>query len=63
VAQKALFYQMPGRPFIKWLYLMFVRGGVLDGQAGVVYSTLQAIYEYFIVIKTLELQRLAGAKR
>ncbi len=57
VAQKALFYQMPGRPLIKWLYLMFVRGGVLDGQAGVVYSTLQAIYEYFIVVKTLELQR------
>lgn len=58
--QKALFYRLPGRPFIKWLYMMFVRGAVLDGRAGVTYASLQAFYEYLIVLKTKELQ-LGGA--
>jgi hypothetical protein len=55
--QKALFYRMPGRPLIKWLYMMFVRGAVLDGAAGVTYATLQAFYEFMIVLKTKELRR------
>ncbi|HZY62960.1 MAG TPA: glycosyltransferase family 2 protein [Edaphobacter sp.] len=55
--QKALFYRMPGRPLIKWFYMMFVRGAILDGPAGFTYSTLQSIYEYFIVLKTRELER------
>jgi hypothetical protein len=54
VALKALFYRFPARPLIKWIYLLFVRGGILDGRAGLAYSTLQAIYEYFIVLKTQE---------
>ena len=55
--QKALFYRMPGRPLIKWCYMMFVRGAILDGTAGVTYATLQSIYEYMIVLKTRELRR------
>jgi glycosyltransferase involved in cell wall biosynthesis len=55
--QKALFYRMPGRPVVKWLYMMFVRGAVLDGPAGVTYATLQAFYEFMIVLKTKELRR------
>jgi glycosyltransferase involved in cell wall biosynthesis len=55
--QKALFYRMPGRPLIKWLTMMFVRGAVLDGAAGVTYATLQAFYEFMIVLKTKELRR------
>jgi glycosyltransferase involved in cell wall biosynthesis len=55
--QKALFYRMPARPLIKWWYMMFIRGAVLDGAAGVTYATLQAFYEYLIVLKTRELQR------
>jgi glycosyltransferase involved in cell wall biosynthesis len=55
--QKALFYKLPGRPLIKWLYMMFVRGAALDGAAGLTYATLQAFYEYLIVLKTKELQR------
>lgn len=53
--QKGLYYKMPGRPFIKWLYMMFWRRAILDGKAGITYAYLQAIYEYFIVIKTKEL--------
>jgi glycosyltransferase involved in cell wall biosynthesis len=53
--QKGLFYKMPGRPFIKWLYMIIGRRAFMDGMAGVTYATLQAIYEYFIVLKTKEL--------
>ena len=57
VHQKALFYRMPARPLVKWCYMMFVRGAVLDGTAGVAYATLQAFYEYMIVLKARELRR------
>jgi glycosyltransferase involved in cell wall biosynthesis len=55
--QKALFYKMPARPLIKWLYMVLVRRSFLDGRAGMTYATLQAIYEYFIVLKVDELRR------
>ena len=55
--QKALFYKLPARPLVKWLYMMFLRGAVLDGAAGVTYATLQSFYEYLIVLKTKELRR------
>ena len=55
--QKALFYKLPGRPLVKWVYMMFWRGAVLDSAAGVTYATLQSIYEYLIVLKTKELRR------
>jgi glycosyltransferase involved in cell wall biosynthesis len=57
--QKALFYRMPGRPLIKWLYMMLVRGAFIDGSPGVVYATLQSFYEYMIVLKTRELRHRA----
>jgi glycosyltransferase involved in cell wall biosynthesis len=57
VAQKAIFYRMPARPIIKWMYMMFVRRAVLDGWAGIAYANLQSIYEYLIVLKTRELLR------
>lgn len=53
--QKGLFYKLPGRPLIKWLYMVIVRRAFLDGSAGVTYATLQSIYEYFIVLKSKEL--------
>jgi glycosyltransferase involved in cell wall biosynthesis len=54
-AQKAIFYTLPGRPLLRWAYMMFYRKGILDGQAGWTYATLQAFYEYSIVLKTREL--------
>jgi glycosyltransferase involved in cell wall biosynthesis len=56
-AQKALFYRMPARPLLKWFYMMFVRGAVLDGAAGVMYATLQSFYEYLIEVKRREILR------
>jgi glycosyltransferase involved in cell wall biosynthesis len=55
--QKALFYRLPGRPLIKWLYMVFLRRAILDGHAGLTYATLQSFYEYLIVLKTKELKR------
>jgi len=54
--QKALFYRLPARPLIKWLYMVFIRAAFLDGRAGLTYATLQSIYEYMIVLKTRELE-------
>jgi glycosyltransferase involved in cell wall biosynthesis len=54
--QKAIFYRLPARPLIKWLYMMFLRRAVLDGAAGLTYATLQSFYEYLIVLKTKELR-------
>lgn len=53
--QKGIFYKLPGRPMIKWLYMVIGRGAFLDGRAGVTYAFLQSIYEYFIVLRTKEL--------
>lgn len=53
--QKGLFYKVPGRPLIKWFYMVFWRLSFLDGRAGLTNATLQAIYEYFIILKTREL--------
>lgn len=55
--QKALFYKLPARPLLKWLYMVVVRRSFLDGWAGITYATLQAVYEYFIVLKVNELKR------
>lgn len=61
--QKGIFYKLPMRPFIKWLYMVFARRAFLDGNSGIVYSTLQSIYEYVIVLKTKELIEKNKSKR
>lgn len=62
VAQKAIFYGLPARPVIKWCYMMFVRGALLDGRAGVMYATLQSFYEYLIEVKYREILRRRQGK-
>jgi glycosyltransferase involved in cell wall biosynthesis len=54
---KNLSFRMPGRPFIKFLYMYFLKLGILDGRPGLTYCTLQAIYEYQICLKVRELKR------
>ncbi len=55
--QKEFFYRLPGRPFIKFFYMLVMRRAFLDGRAGITYATLQSVYEYFIVLKQRELAR------
>ena len=62
VAQKAIFYELPARPLIKWFYMMFVRGALLDGSAGMMYATLHSFYEFLIEVKYRELIRRREGK-
>jgi glycosyltransferase involved in cell wall biosynthesis len=55
--QKAIFYRLPGRPLIKFLYMLILRRAFLDGAAGIRYASLQAIYEYMIVLKVKEMSQ------
>jgi glycosyltransferase involved in cell wall biosynthesis len=55
--QKAIFYRLPGRPFIKFFYMLILRRAFLDGAAGIRYASLQAIYEYMIVLKVKEMSQ------
>jgi len=57
--QKELFYRLPFRPLVKFLLLYVAKRGFLDGRAGFTYAMLQAIYEYFIVLKVRELEAAA----
>ncbi len=54
--QKLLFYRLPARPLLKFATLYILKRGFLDGRAGLEYAILQSIYEYFIVLKTRELE-------
>lgn len=51
---KQIAYRLPGRPLLVFLYLCVVRGGFLDGLAGLRYCILRAIYEYMIDLKVKE---------
>ena len=59
-AQKAWLYSMPARPLVVFAGLYFIKGGVLEGRAGLTFSLLRAWYEYFIDCKALELRRRAA---
>lgn len=62
VAQKAIFYRLPARPLLKWFSMVFLRGAILDGSAGVMYSTLLSFYEYLIEVKCREIERRRSGK-
>jgi glycosyltransferase involved in cell wall biosynthesis len=56
-ALKDIFFRLPARPLIKFLYYYAWRRGFLDGRPGFTYATLQSIYEYLISCKSWELER------
>ena len=62
VHQKAIFYGFPARLFIKFIYMFIVRRAFLDGWPGIRYAVLQAIYQYFIVLKTKEIHQSTKLK-
>ena len=55
-ALKDLSLRLPFRPMLRWLYMYFILGGILDGKAGFAWCTLQAFYEYLILLKVEELK-------
>lgn len=56
-ALKNLSLRLPFRPLVRFLYMYFLLGGILDGRAGFAWCTLQAFYEYLIVLKVWELRQ------
>jgi len=52
--QKGLFYRMPCRPFLKWIYMVCIRGAFLDGGPGMRYTWLQIMYERLIDLHVRE---------
>lgn len=56
---KDIFYRLPMRPQIKWLYYVLWRRAFLDGKPGLTYARLTYLYEYMISIKVQELRAQA----
>lgn len=57
-ALKDLSLRLPFRPLVRFLYMYFLLGGCLDGRPGFAWCTLQAFYEYLILLKIWELQNM-----
>ena len=55
-ALKDLSLRIPGRPFVRFIYMYFFLGGILDGRAGFTWCVLQAFYEYLILLKVWEIR-------
>ena len=62
-ALKALSFRLPFRPFLRFLYMYVVRGGVLDGRPGLEYCLMMATYEYMIGAKLRSLRYAAREDR
>lgn len=52
--QKGIFYRMPCRPFLKWVFLVLFKQAFLDGMPGMRYAWLQTRYERLIDRKVSE---------
>ena len=57
-ALKDLSLRMPLRPIVRFFYMYFLLGGVFDGRAGFAWCTLQAFYEYLILLKVWEIKHV-----
>ncbi len=61
-ALKDLSLRLPARPMIRFIYMYFLLGGCLDGRAGLAWCTLQAFYEYLILLKAWEIKYIPQPK-
>lgn len=50
-AWKELVYRLPFRAKLRWLGILFVNGGIIEGRAGLTYANLMSIYENMISTK------------
>ena len=62
-AFKAFAYRMPLRPLFTFGFLYLVKGGVLDGRAGLHFSIMRAVYEYLIDVKIREIRLTRSEKQ
>jgi glycosyltransferase involved in cell wall biosynthesis len=57
-ALKELAAKLPFRPVLRFVYVYIWQRGFLDGIEGYYFAMLHAFYEFLVVVKTFELQRL-----
>lgn len=55
-ALKKIAARLPARPLCYFLYCYFLRGGFLEGRAGLVFCLMRAFYEGMIVLKKSDLR-------
>ncbi len=55
-ALKDLSLRTPLRPLVRFFYMYFILGGILDGYPGFTWCVLQTFYEFLIVVKVWELK-------
>lgn len=53
-AWKNMSYFLRGRALVRFMYNFFLRGGVLDGMAGLHYCAMISVYEFWTELKILE---------
>jgi glycosyltransferase involved in cell wall biosynthesis len=58
---KMLANRLPCRPWLRFLYMYFLRLGFLDGKAGLDYCRMMAMYELMISLKVTEYMEPGGA--
>jgi glycosyltransferase involved in cell wall biosynthesis len=59
---KSIVYRIPGRPLMIFLALYILRGGFLDGKAGLSFCLLKAFYEFLISCKVQEIKMMKTGK-
>ena len=50
-AVKALSWRLPGRPWLRWLWILFLQRGFLDGPAAWRYADLMRLYDQMTAVK------------
>lgn len=61
-ALKDVSLRLPLRPLVRFFYMYFLLGGFRDGQPGLAWCTLQAFYEYLILLKVWEMKHMPMPK-
>ena len=59
-AVKELAYRLPGRAFLRFVYMYLFKLGFLDGAPGLTYCLLNSVYEQMISLKVRELKIAKG---
>ena len=58
-----VWFRVPGRPAVRFLWLYLVRGGFLDGRRGLLFCQLIAMYDFLIDAKVTERRLLDEIRR
>ncbi len=55
---KRVALRLPFRPFLRFLYVYLLQGGILDGREGYYFARLHGFYEFLSEAKTYELKKM-----